>query len=54
MLGPLAILVSAAGLGCSKPQHKGIAGTTPGGYVITVTGAAGAISETTIVNVTLN
>jgi hypothetical protein len=50
MVGLLVILVSAAGVGCSAPKHTG---TTPGSYVITITGTAGAISETTTVKVIL-
>jgi trimeric autotransporter adhesin len=54
MVGLLAVIVSAAGLGCSAPQKKGSTGTTPGSYAVTVTGMAGAITETATVNVTVN
>jgi hypothetical protein len=54
MVGLLAVIVSAAGLGCSGPQKKGSTGTTPGSYAVTVTGTAGTITETTTVNINLN
>jgi len=47
--------VVGCGGGSNAPSSgQGNSGTTPGAYVITITGTSGTISQTTQVNVSLN
>jgi hypothetical protein len=60
MLSVIAVaLFTGAMFGCggsssTPPSNPGNAGTTPGTYVITVTGTSGTLSQTTAVNVSVN
>jgi hypothetical protein len=60
MLGLLLLVVSVAGIGCGGGSSSGSGGstsnpgTTAGTYAVTVTGTSGSITQTTIVNVTVN
>jgi hypothetical protein len=62
LLLSLMVLAVSAGLvvGCgggskaSSSTGPGNAGTTPGSYVITITATSGAVSQTTMVNVSVN
>ncbi|MGA9587365.1 MAG: FG-GAP-like repeat-containing protein [Terracidiphilus sp.] len=46
--------VSCGGSGKSGGSGGGNPGTTPGSYTITVTGTAGSVTKTTVVNLTVN
>ena len=47
-------MVGCGGGSTTAPNNPGNGGTTPGAYVITVTGTSGSLSETTQVNVSVN